>query len=123
MLLMEMLGLKRNTVEANDDESSKYFPCWIYDRFYRGKDIQIENVDEHDDEFSRKITRKMIIIGLWCIQKSSGYRPSMSEVLKMFASDCENLQIPPLQPFQTPQITQESTDSVALLDDDVSSNA
>ncbi|PIN08506.1 Serine/threonine protein kinase [Handroanthus impetiginosus] len=133
MLLMEMLSLKKDMVEANDDESSKYFPYWIYDCFNRGKDIETGNVDEDDDddELSRKITRNMTIIGLWCIQMSPNDRPSMSEVIKMFESDCENLQIPPLQPFQSPQTTQgnaetwgtESTDSVALLGDDVSSDA
>ncbi|PIN27095.1 Serine/threonine protein kinase [Handroanthus impetiginosus] len=131
MLLMEMAGLK-DMVAAEADESTKYFPYWTYDQFNKGKDIEIGDVDEDngDDEYARKITRKMAIVGLWCIQMSPSDRPSMGEVIKMLEVDGDNLQIPPQQPFQSPQTTNnnaetwgiESTDSIALLGDDASSD-
>ncbi|KAI3453609.1 hypothetical protein Pfo_010272 [Paulownia fortunei] len=130
MLLMEMVGLKRDMV-ADDDKSSQYFPYWIYDRFNKGKDIETGNADENDDdEYARKMTRKMTIVGLWCIQMSPVDRPSMGEVVKMLEGENENLQIPP-QPSQSPQIAgsnidrtwgTESTGSMALLGDDASSD-
>ncbi|KAI3453591.1 hypothetical protein Pfo_010254 [Paulownia fortunei] len=132
MLLMEMVGLKRDMV-ADDDKSSQYFPYWIYDRFNKGKDIETGNADENDDdddEYARKMTRKMTIVGLWCIQMNPIDRPSMGEVVKMLEGDNENLQIPP-QPSQSPQIAgshidqtwgTESTGSMALLGDDASSD-
>ncbi|KAI3453608.1 hypothetical protein Pfo_010271 [Paulownia fortunei] len=133
MLLMEMVGLKRDMV-ADDDKSSQYFPYWIYDRFNKGKDIETGNADENDDddddEYARKMTRKMTIVGLWCIQMNPIDRPSMGEVVKMLEGDNENLQIPP-KPSQSPQIAgsnidqtwgTESTGSMALLGDDASSD-
>ncbi|PIN09146.1 Serine/threonine protein kinase [Handroanthus impetiginosus] len=129
MLLMEMVGLKRDMV-ATDNESSKYFPHWIYDRFNRGKDIEIGSVGENDednnDEHARKIAKKMTVVGLWYIQMSPSDRPSMSEVLKMFENDGENLQLPS-QPFSSSKNFEqnweiESNDSIALLGDDASSD-
>ncbi|KAK4400342.1 LEAF RUST 10 DISEASE-RESISTANCE LOCUS RECEPTOR-LIKE PROTEIN KINASE-like 2.5 [Sesamum angolense] len=134
MLLMEMLGLKRDIV-ADKDESSQYFPYWIYDHFNKGKDIETGNADEIEDndddddddehEHARTITKKMTIVGLWCIQISPVDRPSMSEVLKMLENGNENLEIPP-RPSQSPQVAWNndqtwetmSTDSIALLGDD-----
>ncbi|KAK6138677.1 hypothetical protein DH2020_027567 [Rehmannia glutinosa] len=132
MLLMEMVGLKRD-IMVNEQESSQYFPYWIYDRFNKGKDIEIGNADDEDDdgndENARKITRKMTIVGLWCIQMSPVDRPSMSEVVKMLESENGNLQIPP-RPSESLQIESysdqtwemESAGSMALLADDASSD-
>ncbi|CAA0838176.1 receptor serine/threonine kinase- putative [Striga hermonthica] len=39
MLLMEMVGMNRN-IMRNDQESSQYFPHWIYDWLDKGKDIE-----------------------------------------------------------------------------------
>ncbi|XP_073019469.1 uncharacterized protein [Primulina eburnea] len=93
MLLVEMVGLKKDLV-ANGDNSSQYFPHWIYDCLNEGKDIEIAKVDEIDDECKRKITR-MTTVALWCIQMSPDNRPSMSKVLEMLESEAELLQIPP----------------------------
>ncbi|KAL0409504.1 UNVERIFIED_CONTAM: Rust resistance kinase Lr10 [Sesamum radiatum] len=60
MLLMEMLDLKRD-IMADKDESSQYFPYWIYDHFNKGKDIETENageIDNDNDEHARRITKK-----------------------------------------------------------------
>ncbi|KAK6138674.1 hypothetical protein DH2020_027589 [Rehmannia glutinosa] len=133
MLLMEMIGLKRDIMANEPEQSSQYFPYWIYDRFNKGKDIEIGNADDEDDdgndENARKITIKMMIVGLWCIQMSPVDRPSMSEVVKMLESENGNLQIPP-RPSESHQIESyseqtweiESTGSMALLADDASSD-
>ncbi|GFP91891.1 probable receptor-like protein kinase at1g67000 [Phtheirospermum japonicum] len=116
MLLMEMVGLNRD-ITANDEESSKYFPEWIYDRFNKGKDIETGDADI-------EIERKMTVVGLWCIQMSPADRPSMSEVVKMLESRNVNLQIPPRpsEPTQTANYSDqtwetESSGSMALLGD------
>lgn len=123
MLLMEMVGLKKD-LEARDQTSSKYFPYWIYDCFNKGRDIEIGNVDENDNQ----IVRRMTIVALWCIQLSPGDRPSMSKVLEMLENVDEFLQIPH-QPSELPQQfaavedqtwETNSTDSIALLVDDLS---
>ncbi|XP_073282827.1 rust resistance kinase Lr10-like [Primulina huaijiensis] len=123
MLLIEMVGLRRD-LGARDQTSSKYFPYWIYDCFNKGRDIEIGNVDENDNQ----IVRRMTIVALWCIQLSPGDRPSMSKVLEMLESADEFLQIPP-QPSELPRQfaavedqtwETNSTDSIALLVDDLS---
>ncbi|XP_022868943.1 rust resistance kinase Lr10-like, partial [Olea europaea var. sylvestris] len=97
MLLIEMLGLKRELIQ-NTELSSQYFPDWIYDRFNKGKDLEIGDAEEFSYE-ERKITRKMTIVALWCIQMNPVDRPSMSKVMEMLESEVETLQIPP-QPCQ-----------------------
>ncbi|KAL2550692.1 PR5-like receptor kinase [Forsythia ovata] len=99
MLLMALVGLNSDCIE-NTEQSGQYFPDWIYDRFNKGKDIEIGDADEYGYE-ERTITRKMTIVELWCIQMNSVDRPSMSKVVEMLESEAETLQIPP-QPFQPP---------------------
>ncbi|KAL2550676.1 PR5-like receptor kinase [Forsythia ovata] len=121
MLLMALVGLNRDCTE-NTEQSSQYFPDWIYDRFNKGKDIEIGDADEYGYE-GRTITRKMTIVALWCIQMNPVDRPSMSKVVEMLESEAETLQIPPqpsLPPLQVaPNEDQtwgtDSTDSIALL--------
>ncbi|XP_057798664.1 rust resistance kinase Lr10-like [Salvia miltiorrhiza] len=91
MLLMEMVGLKRDSI-GNNGDSSKYFPYWIYDHFNQGTYIEMGNVDEND--ITRKVVRKMTIVALWCIQMRPDDRPSMNKVLEMLEGDVERLQIP-----------------------------
>ncbi|XP_016511628.2 rust resistance kinase Lr10-like [Nicotiana tabacum] len=121
MLLMEMLDMKRNVV-ANEENSSQYFPSWIYDKFKKGKEIV---VDEEANEDEKKISRKMTIVALWCIQTNPVQRPSMSEVIEMLEGEVEVLQLPP-QPLQSQPIAPLfhqmessitfSSDSMALLE-------
>ncbi|XP_047952619.1 rust resistance kinase Lr10-like [Salvia hispanica] len=101
MMLMDIVGLKRDLV-GNNDSSSKYFPYWIYDHINQGKDYtEIACVDKNDG--TREVCRKMTIVALWCIQMNPGDRPSMNEVLKMLEGDVEHLRIPeyPSQSTQT----------------------
>ncbi|KAL8550840.1 hypothetical protein ACS0TY_000065 [Phlomoides rotata] len=70
MLLIEMVCLKKD-LRGNDEESSQYFPDWIYDYIDQGRDIEIgETVEingEDDNDDTRRIARKMTIVELWCI--------------------------------------------------------
>ncbi|KAH0714330.1 hypothetical protein KY284_007235 [Solanum tuberosum] len=91
MLLMEMLDLKRNEV-ANEENSSQYFPYYIYDKFNKGKEIV---VDEGANDDEKKIARKLSLIALWCIQTNPIQRPSMSKVVEMLEGEVEVLQVPP----------------------------
>ncbi|XP_009629972.1 rust resistance kinase Lr10-like [Nicotiana tomentosiformis] len=121
MLLMEMLDLKRN-VAVNEENSSQYFPCWVYDKFNKGKEIM---VDEEANEDEKKISRKMTIVALWCIQTNPVQRPSMSVVVEMLEGEVESL-APPPQPLQSQPIAPlfhqmessitYSSDSMALLE-------
>ncbi|TYJ48172.1 hypothetical protein E1A91_A01G042000v1 [Gossypium mustelinum] len=94
MLLMEMVGRRKNVNAFADHTSQIYFPSWIYDRLDQGEDIELGYVS--DDE--KVMVKKMIITAFWCIQLLPSDRPSMSKVLKMLESDVELLEMPP-KPF------------------------
>ncbi|KAE8677789.1 PR5-like receptor kinase [Hibiscus syriacus] len=97
MLLMEIIGRRKNMSTAVEHESQKYFPSWIYDRYYHGGDVDLGEVT--DDE--KIMVKKMVIVASWCVQIKPNDRPSMSKVLEMLETDVELLQMPP-QPFQLP---------------------
>ncbi|VVA36514.1 PREDICTED: rust resistance kinase Lr10 [Prunus dulcis] len=99
MLLMEIAGKRKNLNAVAAHSSQIYFPSWVYDQFSEGKDIEIE--DSTEDEM--KITKKMLIVALWCIQMKPSERPtSMSKVVQMLEGETEALQMPP-KPFLYPQ--------------------
>ncbi|KAL1146000.1 hypothetical protein V6Z11_A11G339600 [Gossypium hirsutum] len=97
MLLMEIVGRRKNMNAFVEQTSQTYFPSWIYDRYHRGEDIDLEDVI--DDE--KIIVKKMVITASWCIQIKPSERPSMSKVLEMFETDVTLLEMPP-RPFQLP---------------------
>ncbi|KAG6655963.1 LEAF RUST 10 DISEASE-RESISTANCE LOCUS RECEPTOR-LIKE PROTEIN KINASE-like 2.8 [Carya illinoinensis] len=94
MLLMDMTGRRRNLNTFADHSSETYFPTCVYDELHNENDIEIE--DAIDEE--KKMTKKMIIVALWCIQMKPNDRPSMKKVIEMLEGDIECLQIPP-KPF------------------------
>ncbi|WVZ69223.1 LOW QUALITY PROTEIN: hypothetical protein U9M48_018042 [Paspalum notatum var. saurae] len=90
MMILEMVGSIRNPNNSNGESSDEfYFPLWIY-----------ENLDQYCLDASKmamgdgKLVRKMIIVGLWCVQVMPTDRPSMSQVLEMLESELEDLQLP-----------------------------
>jgi len=106
MLLMEMVGRRKNLNASANHSSQIYFPSWVYDQVSEGKDIEVqENALEHE----KKTTKKMIIVALWCIQLKPVDRPSMHKVVEMLESDVESLRMPP-KPFLTPHQMPEDDD-------------
>ncbi|XVE52950.1 hypothetical protein DITRI_Ditri02bG0165400 [Diplodiscus trichospermus] len=97
MLLMEIVGRRMNMDALVEKSSQRYFPSWIYDRYYQGEDIELGDVPEDE----KMIVSKMVITASWCIQIKPNDRPSMSKVLEMFETDVQLLQMPP-KPFQLP---------------------
>ncbi|KAK8603162.1 hypothetical protein V6N13_085355 [Hibiscus sabdariffa] len=91
MMLMEIVGRRKNLNTYADHASQTYFPSWIYDQFELGEKIELGNMTENEN----KLLRKMIIVAFWCIQTRPIHRPSMSKVLKMLESEVELLEIPP----------------------------
>ncbi|TYH86538.1 hypothetical protein ES332_D01G050300v1 [Gossypium tomentosum] len=91
MMLMEIVGRRKNLNAFVDNSSKIYFPSWIYHLFELGENIELENMTENVN----KIVRKMIIVAFWCIQTKPVHRPTMTKVLKMLESEEELLEIPP----------------------------
>ncbi|TYI41796.1 hypothetical protein ES332_A01G051000v1 [Gossypium tomentosum] len=94
MLLMEMVGRRKNVNAFANHTSQIYFPSWIYDRLDQGEDLELGDVSNNE----KAMVKKMVITAFWCIQLLPSDRPSMSKVLKMLESDVELLKMP-LKPF------------------------
>ncbi|TYH86448.1 hypothetical protein ES332_D01G043600v1 [Gossypium tomentosum] len=107
MLLMEMVGRRKNVNAFADHTSQIYFPSWIYDRLDQGEDLELGDVS--DDE--KAMVRNMIIIAFWCIQLLPSDRPSMNQVLKMLEFDVELLEMPRKPFHQLPLETSMKVDS------------
>ncbi|KAL9380279.1 hypothetical protein Peur_025936 [Populus x canadensis] len=106
MLLMEMVGRRKNLNALANHSSQIYFPLWAYDQVSEGKDIEVqEDAMKHEN----KTMKKMIIVALWCIQLKPVDRPSMHKVVEMLESDIESLRMPP-KPFLTPHQMPEEDD-------------
>ncbi|KAK5844334.1 hypothetical protein PVK06_000470 [Gossypium arboreum] len=91
MMLIEIVGKRKNLNASAEHSSQVYFPTWIYDRLQLGENIELEDMTESENS----IMRKMIIVAFWCIQTKPIHRPSMTKVLKMLESEDELLEIPP----------------------------
>ncbi|GKV25640.1 hypothetical protein SLEP1_g35042 [Rubroshorea leprosula] len=94
MLLMEMVGRRKNLNERVEQSSQIYFPTWIYKQLDRGEDMMLNEVTEGE----KKLVRRMIMVALWCIQMNPTNRPSMSKALEMLEGEVELLEMPP-KPF------------------------
>ncbi|TVU40197.1 hypothetical protein EJB05_13648 [Eragrostis curvula] len=91
MMVLEIVGARGsiNNAGFNSGASSKYFPQCLYEDLDRFCSSACE-IDVEDTE----LVRKMVIIGLWCIQMSPSDRPSMSRVIEMLEKSAAELQLP-----------------------------
>ncbi|CAL4951351.1 unnamed protein product [Urochloa decumbens] len=94
MMLLEMVGGRKNVNSIAQKSSEKYFPHWIYDHFGHGGLQACEVSSENEG-----IARKMSVIGLWCIQILPMHRPTIAKVLEMFERGLDELDMPPRQNF------------------------
>ncbi|KAL8248513.1 hypothetical protein R6Q59_005381, partial [Mikania micrantha] len=100
MMILEMVGGRKNIKVEVDHTSEIYFPHWIYKKV----ELHEEQLGLHgivSDEQNR-IVRKMIIVGLWCIQTNPSSRPRISKVLEMLEGDLASLEIPPKPYISSP---------------------
>ena len=91
MLLLEMVGKRKNVNAFGEHSRQICFPSWIYNKYDQGEDIEMG--DATDDE--KKYVRKMVIIVLWCVQIKPMDRPSMTKALEMLEGEVGLLEMPP----------------------------
>ncbi|KAB1205557.1 hypothetical protein CJ030_MR7G000894 [Morella rubra] len=95
MMVLEMVGGRKNLDDEADRTSEIFFPHLIYNRLELDEELGLLGImDEKDEENARK----MIIVSLWCIQTNPSSRPSMSNVVDMLEGALDSLQILP-KPF------------------------
>ncbi|KAF5197597.1 Receptor-like protein kinase [Thalictrum thalictroides] len=104
MMVLEMIGGRKNIDATMSNTSETYFPHWIYNhlKLY----IQVEGtvsikIEGSGETFEDEAAKKMIIVALWCIQTHPVDRPSISNVVEMLEGYLEDLHMPP-NPFQDP---------------------
>ncbi|KAJ6917397.1 hypothetical protein NC652_019682 [Populus alba x Populus x berolinensis] len=91
MLVLEMVGGRKNVDETAENGDQIYFPEWIYNLLEEGEDLRLHMEEEGD----AKIAKKLAIVGLWCIQWNPVDRPSMKIVVQMLEGEGDNLTKPP----------------------------
>ncbi|TYH52922.1 hypothetical protein ES332_D09G062600v1 [Gossypium tomentosum] len=94
MLLLEMVGGRKNIGVTVENTSQVYFPEWAYNHLDNGEETGIRIENESHSEIERKLT----IVGLWCIQWYPVDRPSMKVVIQMLEGEADSLTKPP-NPF------------------------
>ncbi|CAL4965088.1 unnamed protein product [Urochloa decumbens] len=95
MMLLEMVGGRKNVKSVVEKSSQKYFPDWIYDHFALDDGLEACEVTCEVEE----IAKKMTLIGLWCVQVLPMRRPTITKVLEMFERGLDELNMPPKQNF------------------------
>jgi len=91
ILLLEIVGGRKNVDVTIDNTNQVYFPEWIYNLLEQKEDIRIFVEDDGD----AKIAKKLAIVGLWCIQWHPADRPSMKDVVQMLEGEEDKLTMPP----------------------------
>ncbi|GMN38620.1 hypothetical protein TIFTF001_007857 [Ficus carica] len=95
MMVLEMVGGRKNVNIGAENTSEIYFPHWIYKRLELDEELRLKNITNEGD---RVKVRQMIVVGLWCIQTNPSSRPAMSKVIEMLEGSLDSLQVPP-KPF------------------------
>ncbi|XVF71602.1 hypothetical protein PTKIN_Ptkin12aG0051800 [Pterospermum kingtungense] len=107
MMVLEMVGGRKNIDAEVSKTSEIYFPSWIYKHLDQDMNLSLHGVTEEDEE---EVIRKMIVVSLWCIQTNPLDRPSMNKVLEMLQGSLESLVIPP-RPFLSSPVRSPGTAS------------
>ncbi|XP_060169878.1 LEAF RUST 10 DISEASE-RESISTANCE LOCUS RECEPTOR-LIKE PROTEIN KINASE-like 2.1 [Lycium barbarum] len=95
MMVLEMVGGRKNYSAERSHNSEIYFPRWAYQRILLDENLNIRDMMTNEEE---EIAKKMILVGLWCIQTDPTQRPDTGKVIEMLESSLEAFQIPP-KPF------------------------
>ncbi|XP_077220540.1 LEAF RUST 10 DISEASE-RESISTANCE LOCUS RECEPTOR-LIKE PROTEIN KINASE-like 2.1 [Tasmannia lanceolata] len=111
MMVLEMVGGRKNIDTGVENTSEIYFPHWIYKRMDLNGDLGLDGVTAEEE----KIARKMILVGLWCIQTNPKNRPSMNIVVEMLEGSLENIQMPPNPSLLSPARSSQEISTVSMI--------
>ncbi|KAD2805736.1 hypothetical protein E3N88_39113 [Mikania micrantha] len=96
MLVLEMIGTRKHNKVST---SEAFFPDWIYKQVEVGSDLKEYGVKTEGEV---ELARKMMMVGLWCIQYHPSDRPSIDKVVEMLEGSFESLQVPPRRFWASP---------------------
>lgn len=101
VMILEMVGGSANINPRLERSSSSemYFPHWVYHHISLQQRLEWLGILTDEEE---EISRKMIMVGLWCTQTNPVNRPAMSRVVEMLEGSLEVLQMPPKPYLSSP---------------------
>ncbi|KAK7308232.1 hypothetical protein VNO77_41833 [Canavalia gladiata] len=100
MMVLEMVGGRKNINVEVECSSEIYFPHWIYKCLEKNQELALRCIKNENDN---QMVRKMILVSLWCIQTNPSARPAMSKVVDMLEGSLESLEIPPIPFLSSPK--------------------
>ncbi|KAI0511039.1 hypothetical protein KFK09_011657 [Dendrobium nobile] len=120
MLLLEMIGRRKNIDPTIENLSEIYFPEWIYNKLVHNNSLGLAMEMEGNEE----IMKRLAIIALWCIQWNPTERPSMNRVVQMLTTNFQSLEMPPTPfvPSDQPGNANVSTNHERILEVCISTN-
>ncbi|PIA35994.1 hypothetical protein AQUCO_03400115v1 [Aquilegia coerulea] len=98
MMVLEMIGGRKNLDVTVENISGIYFPHWIYNQLKQDSKVEgpeIMKLEGVGEILKDPTAKKMIMVALWCIQTHPANRPSMTKVVEMLEASNEELQMPP----------------------------
>ncbi|KAF3431903.1 hypothetical protein FNV43_RR26639 [Rhamnella rubrinervis] len=107
MMVLEMVGGRKNDNVGVDNTSEIYFPHWIYKRIELDEELRLKRITNEDEKTE---VRKMMMVSLWCIQTDPSNRPTMSRVIEMLEGSLDSLEVPP-KPYLCSHSRSLSTES------------
>ncbi|CAL5399711.1 unnamed protein product [Camellia sinensis] len=102
MLLLEMVGTKKHVESDVNTSSDAYFPGWVYDKLILDEERELMELEDSVVGEDVYIARKILKVGLWCIQINPKDGPSMTRVVEMLAGNVEAIEMPPKPVFFSP---------------------
>ncbi|KAK3218288.1 hypothetical protein Dsin_012258 [Dipteronia sinensis] len=92
MMILEMVGGRKNIDVRVSHTSEIYFPNWIYKQLEPSNDFELRCAITEEE---KELAKKMVLVSLWCIQTFPSDRPSMTKVVEMLEGGLECIQVPP----------------------------
>ncbi|XP_060214794.1 rust resistance kinase Lr10-like [Lycium barbarum] len=111
MMVLEMVGGRKNVDVGVERTSEIYFPHWLYRRIELDEELQLIGIMNEED---KECARKMVMVSLWCIQTDPSNRPSMSKVVEMLEGNQNSMQIPPKPYLYSPSRSEVDSSVVEL---------
>ncbi|PHU01994.1 putative receptor-like protein kinase [Capsicum chinense] len=91
MMVLEMVGGRKNVDVGADRTSEIYFPHWLYRRIEQDDELQLIGIMNEEKEYAKKV----VMVSLCCIQTDPSNRPSITKVVEMLEGNLDSMQIPP----------------------------
>ncbi|MBA0859976.1 hypothetical protein Goshw_012756, partial [Gossypium schwendimanii] len=92
MMVLEMVGRRKNINVEVSQTSETYFPLWIYKHLDQSMNL---NINEERTKEEKEITKKLIAVSLWCIQTNPLDQPPVAKVIEMLQGILQSLELPP----------------------------